>query len=164
MSTTGALANDGTFGARRHGASVGGSSLTVAGALTNSGSLGIDNYYGGGGSTLSIGGALTNTGTLDVGNSPAGPDKVTAASLDNTGSIDLTELRVPQPDAPRRDRGQRGIRHGGSPERRCSTLGRQRDRVRERADHHDRRGCATCTSTETTPSSRTARRSARTAP
>ena len=37
----------------------------MAGALTNSGFLGLDNYYAGGGSTLSIGGALTNTGTLD---------------------------------------------------------------------------------------------------
>ena len=39
---------------------------------------------------MSIAGALTNSGSLNIGNFyVGGPDEVTAASLDNTGSISL---------------------------------------------------------------------------
>ena len=44
----------------------------------------------GGGDTATIGGLLTNSGALDIGNSGiSASTTVTAASLDNTGSIDL---------------------------------------------------------------------------
>ena len=66
VSTTGALVNDGTIRLDFNAADRGGSSLTLAGALTNSGALGIGNT------------ALSAS------------DEVTAASLDNTGSIYLT--------------------------------------------------------------------------
>ena len=46
---------------------------------------------GDGGSSLTLAGALTNSGTLAIGNATlSASDKVTAASLDNTGSIHLT--------------------------------------------------------------------------
>jgi hypothetical protein len=67
-------------------------SLSTTGSVTNSGSLGLDDSnYATGGSTLSIGGTLTNTGMLEIGNGHAmtAPDKVTAASLDNTHEIEL---------------------------------------------------------------------------
>jgi hypothetical protein len=50
-------------------------------------------YYGasGGGSSLTVGGVLTNTGTLTIGNSDLlGADTVTAAAIANTGVIDVT--------------------------------------------------------------------------
>ena len=74
VSTTGALTNDGTVLSIDR-LSGGGSSLTVAGALTNSGDLGI--------------GVLINTHL-------SGSDKVAAASLDNMGSIDLGGSRAGQ--------------------------------------------------------------------
>ncbi len=61
---------------------------TVAGALDNDGSVGVD-AIGAGGSTLTVGGSLTNSNYLQVGNSG-----MTAASLltvgmtfDNTGGV-----------------------------------------------------------------------------
>lgn len=58
--------------------------------FTNSGHLNLDPYAGEGGSSVKIIGALHNSGTLDVGNSSlTSPDRVTAASLDNTGTIVL---------------------------------------------------------------------------
>ena len=44
-----------------------GASVSTTGALANSGFLSLDYDAYDGGSTLSIGGALTNTGTLDIG-------------------------------------------------------------------------------------------------
>jgi hypothetical protein len=96
VSTTGALVNDGNVNLDRFSGD-GGSRLTVAGALTNNGSLRLDHVRGAGsagGATLSIGGRLTNTHTLDIGgyggHGLSAPDKVTAASLDNTGGIELS--------------------------------------------------------------------------
>jgi hypothetical protein len=64
---------------------------TVATFLDNTGHLRVDRKGGAGGTILNIAGALTNSGSLRVGNATASaPDTVTAASLDNTGSIDLT--------------------------------------------------------------------------
>ena len=104
---------------------------TVATSLDNTGHLRVDANGGEGGTILNVGGALTDSGHLRIGNATlSASDKVTAASLDNTGKIDLDRLQR-RPGAPRCDR-QRGIRHGGNPERPCSTGRRQRDRVRER--------------------------------
>ena len=51
----------------------------------------LDTNAGDGGSSLTLAGALTNSGTLAIGNTKlSASDEVTAASLDNTGSIYLT--------------------------------------------------------------------------
>ena len=78
---------------------------------------------GDGGSSLTLAGALTNSGSapdtaLIIGNTTlSASDKVAAASLDNTGSIYLTGSSANQAllDVTR----QRGIRHRGSLERQC---------------------------------------------
>jgi hypothetical protein len=58
------------------------------GALVNDGSIGLDITTGAGGSSLTLAGALTNSGSLRIGNATlSASDKVTAASLDNTGKI-----------------------------------------------------------------------------
>jgi hypothetical protein len=61
-----------------------GASLSTTGALVNHGGIGVGGSSAVG-STLSIGGALTNTGTLGLGVASS----ITAASLDNTGFIEL---------------------------------------------------------------------------
>ena len=104
---------------------------TVTTFLDNTGHLRVDANGGAGGTILNIGGTLTNSGYLSIGNATlSASDEVTAASLDNTGAIDLTGSSADQ--ALLDVTGQRGIRHGGSLERLCSTGRRQRDRVRER--------------------------------
>jgi len=66
-----------------------GATQSVAGNVTNSGSLDIDTT-GGGGSSLAIGGTLANTGTLNIGNGfLTAPTTVTAAGLSNTGTINI---------------------------------------------------------------------------
>ena len=63
---------------------------TVTTFLDNSGELRVDRKGGAGGTILNIGGTLTNSGSLRIGNATlSAPDKVTAASLDNTGEIRL---------------------------------------------------------------------------
>ena len=63
---------------------------TVTTFLDNSGELRVDRKGGAGGTILNIGGALTNSGSLHIGNTKlSASDKVTAASLDNTGTIAL---------------------------------------------------------------------------
>ena len=53
--------------------------------------MGLDPNSAGGGSSLTVAGTLTNTGGLAIGNSGiSAPDTVAAASLDNTGSINLS--------------------------------------------------------------------------
>jgi Hyphally regulated cell wall protein N-terminal len=66
--------------------------VSTIGSLTNSGFISLDYpYMGAGGSTLSIGGALTNTGTLNIGNSGlSSSDSVTANSFVNSGTVGLT--------------------------------------------------------------------------
>jgi hypothetical protein len=70
-----------------------GAKVSTTGALADSGILGVDSYppvYGSGGSTLSIAKGLTNTGTLDIGNSGlSSSDSVTAASFVNSGTVAL---------------------------------------------------------------------------
>ena len=68
-----------------------GASVSTTGSVTNSGLLRLDYYTSSGGSTLSIGGALTNTGSLDIGSlGLSSSDSVTANSFDNSGTVDLT--------------------------------------------------------------------------
>ena len=58
------------------------------GALVNDGTIRLDPRDGDGGSSLTLAGALTNSGELGIGNATlSASDKVTAASLDNTGKI-----------------------------------------------------------------------------
>ena len=66
--------------------------VSTTGALANDGHIRLDANPGdAGGSSLTLAGALTNSGTLAIGNTAlSASDKVTAASLDNTGSINLT--------------------------------------------------------------------------
>jgi hypothetical protein len=65
-----------------------GVSLSTSGSVTDSGLLSLDYSNGFGGSTLSIGGALTNTGTLDIG-AVSSSTSITAASFVNTGTVEL---------------------------------------------------------------------------
>jgi hypothetical protein len=67
--------------------------LNIAGALTNTGFIGVDGPSGGSGSSLTVGGTLTNSGAgaiLDIGN-PAltASSMVTATGLSNSGAISL---------------------------------------------------------------------------
>jgi hypothetical protein len=63
---------------------------TVTTFVDNTGSLNVDDSAGAGGTILNIGGTLTNGGSLTIGDTTlSASDGVTAAALDNTGSIDL---------------------------------------------------------------------------
>jgi hypothetical protein len=68
-----------------------GASLSTTKSVTNSGTIRLDGFSNIGGSSLNIGGALTNTGILHMG-SPFLPksDSVAANSFVNRGSVDLT--------------------------------------------------------------------------
>jgi hypothetical protein len=70
----------------------GGTAVSTSGALVNDGNVYLDaNPSDRGGSSLTLAGALTNSGSLTIGNTTLSvSDNVTAASLDNTGSINLT--------------------------------------------------------------------------
>jgi hypothetical protein len=66
-------------------------SVTTAGTLVDSGSFYIDFPGRTRGSTLSTAGAITNSGTPSIGNySLSSASTVATAALNNTGSIDLT--------------------------------------------------------------------------
>ena len=68
-----------------------GAKVTTTGALTNSGTISLDQYSADGGSSLTVGGALTNDGTIQIGPSNdtlSAADTVKAASLINSGTID----------------------------------------------------------------------------
>jgi hypothetical protein len=68
-----------------------GSAVSTFGSLVNDGTIRLDFVRGDGGSSLTVGGTLTNSGSVSVGNATlSASDEVTAASLDNTGSINLT--------------------------------------------------------------------------
>ncbi len=65
--------------------------VSTTGALANDGAILLDSNAGDGGSSLTVTGTLTNSGSLHLGNATlSSPDTVTVASLDNTGSIVLT--------------------------------------------------------------------------
>jgi hypothetical protein len=64
--------------------------VSTDGALVNDGHIRLDVDAGNGGSSLTLAGALTNSGSLSIGNTTlSASDEVTAASLDNTGKIYL---------------------------------------------------------------------------
>ena len=65
--------------------------VSTTGALANNGYLYLEANPGDGGSSLTVGKTLTNSGSLAIGNDLlSASDDVTAASLDNTGKIQLT--------------------------------------------------------------------------
>ena len=65
--------------------------MSTTGALVNDGHINLDFDAGDGGLSLTLAGALTNSGIVHIGNAHlSASDKVTAESLDNTGSIQLT--------------------------------------------------------------------------
>jgi hypothetical protein len=65
--------------------------VSTSGSLANDGHVNLDFDRGDGGSSLTLAGALTNSGSFNIGNATLSrSDEVTAASLDNTGSITLT--------------------------------------------------------------------------
>ena len=65
--------------------------VSTTGALVNDGNVYLDANGGDGGSSLTVAGTLTNSGTLDIGNrSLSSSDSVTAKSFVNSGTVDLT--------------------------------------------------------------------------
>src|SRR6185369_5617551 len=67
-----------------------GAAVNVAGGLTTTSELHIDNSGNTGGTTFTVGGTLTNTNFFGIGNGGAiGATTVTAAGLSNTGRITL---------------------------------------------------------------------------
>ena len=65
--------------------------MSTTGALANDGTVNLDTNFGAGGSSLTVAGTLTNTGTLDIGNGTlSASDSVTAKSFVNSGTVDLT--------------------------------------------------------------------------
>ena len=68
-----------------------GAAVSTTGALVNDGEVVLDTNAGDGGSSLTVAGTLTNSGSLTIGNATlSASDEVTAASLDNKGRIQLT--------------------------------------------------------------------------
>jgi hypothetical protein len=67
-----------------------GATLSTTGALVNDGTVELDNGYGG--SHLTVAGTLTNTGTLNIGTKLflTASDSVTAKTFVNSGTVDLT--------------------------------------------------------------------------
>ena len=67
--------------------------MSTTGALVNDGNLYLDRLGGDGGSSLTVAGALTNSGVLKVGNYHptrlSASDKVTATSIHNSGQLAL---------------------------------------------------------------------------
>ena len=64
--------------------------VSTSGSLANDGTIRLDIVGGDGGSSLTLAGALTNGGDLVIGNTTlSAPDEVTAAALNNKGSIYL---------------------------------------------------------------------------
>ena len=69
-----------------------GATVATTGALTNSGTIELNSGNAEGGSSLTIGGGLTNDGTIEIGPSNdtlSAADKVHAASVNNSGTIDV---------------------------------------------------------------------------
>jgi len=83
---TGAFSNSGTFALQEN------ATFSTPAGFTNSGGLYVDNGSGQGGSTVTIGGTLTNSNLVQIGpgdGSLSAPTMVTAADLNNTGTITL---------------------------------------------------------------------------
>ena len=85
----GLATNNGTLLLRGNsGYGAGGASVTTTTALTNDGTLWVDEYGGDGGSTLTIGGKLTNSGVTVIGNGNlSASTTVKATALTNNGSL-----------------------------------------------------------------------------
>jgi hypothetical protein len=69
-----------------------GANVTRTGALTNLGTITLDNLSGAGGSALTVGGTLTNAGTIQIGPSDSTlsvASALKAASIVNYGAINL---------------------------------------------------------------------------
>jgi hypothetical protein len=69
-----------------------GAKVTTTGALDNSGTIRLDQNHANGGSSLTVGGELTNTANIQIGpsdNSLSSADTVHAASVNNSGTIDV---------------------------------------------------------------------------
>ena len=138
-----------------------GAAVSTTGALANDGQVYLDPNAGDGGSSLTLAGALTNSRELVIGNATlSASDEVTAASLDNTGKIQLTGSSADQ--ALLDVTGSAGF----------GTAGVLSGNVRLAGDSAIEFASGQITSlaagahwtlTETTPSSRTARRWGRTA-
>jgi hypothetical protein len=65
--------------------------VSTTGALVNDGTVRLDIGGGDGGSSLTLAGALTNSGSLRIGNATlSASGNATATALDSTGSINLT--------------------------------------------------------------------------
>ncbi len=95
-----------------------GAAVSTTGALANDGNVVLDPNAGDGGSSLTLAGALTNSHYLSIGNTTlSASDKVTAASLDNTGKIQLTGSVANQ--ALLDVTGSAGFGDAGSPDRQC---------------------------------------------
>ena len=130
---------------------------TVTTFLDNSGGLRVDRKGGAGGTILNIAGALTNSGSLRIGNATlTAPDEVTAASLDNTGGIRLLGSSANQAlldvTAGSAGFGAAGILSGYARLAGDSAIEFKSGEITSLAGY-----ARPCTSTETTPSSRTAR-------
>ena len=68
-----------------------GATLATTTGLNNSGSLRLDYYNTSSGSSLTVGGTLTNSNDVEVGNGgQTVSDTITAAGLNNTGTVSLT--------------------------------------------------------------------------
>ena len=116
-----------------------GASVSTTGALVNDGLIRLDTGRGDGGSSLTVAGTLTNSGALYLGNaSLSAPAKATATSLDNTGSISLRGSRANQ--ALLDVTASAGFGTAGTLTGAVSVDTALCDRVRERADQHDREG------------------------
>ncbi len=86
-----------------------GGTETIAGTVSNAGTLNVDGSFGDGGSSLVIGSTLSNSGVVNIGNTGLGASTtttVTASGLANTGTINLTgdtttttlaQLKIPAP-------------------------------------------------------------------
>jgi hypothetical protein len=137
----------------------------VTGALANDGLISLDANAGDvGGSSLSLAGALTNSASLDIGNdSLSASDTVTAASLDNTDGATVS-VHGHSADQALLDltAGSAGFGTAGVLSRDVAANGDSRSSLRTGRSARSP-PVQTWGSTETTPSSRTARRSGRTA-
>ena len=78
---------------------VNGAVLTVSTNVGNSGTIYVDGPYGdSGGGSLTIDGTLTNSNFVQIGNGGGATGTITAAGLDNTGTIDIAGNGNTSPD------------------------------------------------------------------
>ena len=95
IADTGALTQNGALaGLTRNGgllALSAGAAVSVTGSLVNAGRIALDSGGPGGGTTLTIGGVLSNTGSVTIGNTNtlSAPDSISVHGLAGTGTISL---------------------------------------------------------------------------